>query len=114
MVTMRAPFTCATGTRQLFTSMPSRRTEHEPHSPSPHPSFTPVNPRSYRSTSSNLSMGWTSNFCALALTVNEICRLVSSADEGFTLSLASKRRHHAQKFLRAELRRDLRAAAEWN
>src|SRR5712664_3740122 len=57
MVTMPAPFTCPMGMRQLFTSIPSNRTEHEPHSPSPHPSFVPVNPSSLRSTSNNLSMG---------------------------------------------------------
>src|SRR5207245_10593697 len=49
-----APLTCATGTRQLFTNIPSRSTEHEPHSPSPHPYFVPVNFKSFPSTSTTL------------------------------------------------------------
>ena len=46
------PSTWQTGTRQLSTTSPSRRTEQAPHSPSPQPSFDPVRPRSRRRTSS--------------------------------------------------------------
>src|SRR6266404_654383 len=68
MVTTLTPFACATGMRQLFTNMPSSRTQHEPHSPSPHPSFVPVNPKSFRSTSNNLSIGCARTFFASPLT----------------------------------------------
>src|SRR5438034_567617 len=114
MVTMLVPSACATGTRQLFTSMPSNKTEHEPHSPSPHPSFVPVNPRLFRSTSNNLSMGWASTFLASRLMVNESSHFAFAADEGFMPSLASKKRHRAPLLRPAVPQRDLRAAAEWN
>src|SRR6266446_1580207 len=102
---MLAPLACATGTRQLFTSMPSKSTEHEPHSPSPHPSFVPVNSRLTRSTSSNLSMGWASAFLASPLTVNETSHFAFAADEGFMTFLSPEKER---------LVRGIQAAAEWN
>src|SRR5260370_42281965 len=114
MVTMFAPLACATGTRQLFTSMPSNKTEHEPHSPSPHPSFVPVNPRSFRSTSNNLSMGWASTFFAWPLTVNKTSHFATAPGEEFMLSLASKKEQFAQETQAAEPQKDLPAATESN
>src|SRR5438105_14248626 len=112
MVTTLVPFACAIGMRQLFTSISSKRTEHEPHSPSPQPSLAPVNPRSFRSPSSNLSMGWASAFLASPLTINEIPRFALSADERFTLYLAPKRAPLARPIQAAEPQTDLRAHAE--
>src|SRR6476646_9031603 len=68
MVVMAAPAACARGTRQLFTSCPSTRTEQAPHSPSPQPSFVPVRPRSLRSTSSSRDIGWPSSVTSSPLT----------------------------------------------
>src|SRR5256886_10596476 len=114
MVSMLAPLTCATGTRQLFTSMPSNRTEHEPHSPSPHPSFVPVNFKSFRSTSNNLSMGWARSFFSSPLTVNETSHFALAAGEGFMLSLASKKEHLAREAWAPAPQTNLPAAAESN
>src|SRR3954470_6749423 len=52
-----ASATCASGTRQLFTTSPFTSTAHAPHSPSPHPSLAPVSWRSSRSTSSSRASG---------------------------------------------------------
>jgi hypothetical protein len=57
IVRISAPSACKTGTRQLFTSAPSISIEHAPHSPSPQPSFVPVNFNSSRNTSSNRAIG---------------------------------------------------------
>src|SRR6267143_2137189 len=114
LVSMLEPLACATGTRQLFTSMPSNRTKHEPHSPSPHPSFAPVNFKSFRSTSNNLSMGWARSFFASPLTVNETSHFARAAGEGFMLSLASKKEHLAQEPRAAECQRYLRVASGLN
>src|SRR5713101_9607019 len=111
---MLAPFVCPMGTRQLFTSIPSSRTEHEPHSPSPHPSFVPVNSSSFRSTSNNLSMGWASTFFASPLTVNNTSHFALVSGEGFMPSLASKKEHLAQETRVGAPQRDLPAAAESN
>ena len=68
MVVIAAPSACASGTRQLFTSCPSISTEQAPHSPSPQPSFVPVRPRSWRSTSSSRDIGWPSSVTSSPLT----------------------------------------------
>src|ERR1041385_6985161 len=60
IVLMLLPFTCATGTRQLFTIWPSRMTVHAPHSPSPQPSFVPVRCNCSLKTSSSRAIGKTS------------------------------------------------------
>src|SRR5579862_7155029 len=68
------PCAWSTGTRQLFTSVPSIITEHAPHSPSPQPSFVPVNPSSCRSTSSNLSIGYARTVFKSPFTVKVMSR----------------------------------------
>src|ERR1700674_1956455 len=105
---------CATRTRQLFTSIPSNKTEHEPHSPSPHPSFVPVNFKSFRSTSNNLSMGWARSFFASPLTVNETSHFALAAGNGFMPSLASKKEHLAQEARAPAPQTNLPAATESN
>src|SRR6266567_2197821 len=114
MVTMFAPPTCATGTRQLFTSIPSNSTAHEPHSPSPQPSFAPVKSSLFRSTSSNLSMGCASTFTAWPLTVKRISHFAINSGEGFMSSLAPKEKNLPQMTRSAELQTNLPAAAESN
>src|SRR6266849_10094704 len=111
---MLAPFVCPMGTRQLFTSKPSSRTEHEPHSPSPYPSFVPVNPSSFRSTSSNLSMGWTSTLLGSPLIVNDTSPFAAASGEGFMRFLAREKKHLAQETRAPERQKDLRAITEWN
>src|SRR5260370_16606140 len=114
MVTMLAPLACATGMRQLFASMPSNNTEQEPHSPSPHPSFAPVNPRSFRSTSNNLSIGYASTFFLWPLTVNETSHFAVFSGEGFTLGLAPVMEHPCHDTPVPEHPADLRPKAESN
>src|SRR5947208_11088393 len=114
MVTTFVPFACAIGMRQLFTSISSKITEHEPHSPSPQPSLAPVNPRSFRSTSNNLSMGWASTFLASPFTVNENSHFALAAGEGFMTSLVPTEKQLARGIQAPEPQRDVRAAAEWN
>jgi hypothetical protein len=70
IVTIAVPPTCANGTRQLHTAAPSRSTVQAPHSPSPHPSFVPVNPHSSRSTSSSRFMGGASTSTGAPFRVN--------------------------------------------
>src|SRR5882672_6648093 len=111
MVTMFAPLACATGMRQLFTSMPFNRTAHEPHSPSPHPSFVPVNPSSFRSTSNNLSMGWASTFLVSPLTANKTSHFAPISGKGFMRPLARKKERLAHETQVAEPQIDLPAAA---
>src|SRR2546421_868872 len=60
IVLIVVPAACAAGTRQLLTNSPSISTEHAPHSPSPHPSLTPVQPCS-RNTSSRRAIGHASS-----------------------------------------------------
>src|SRR6266404_3221141 len=57
MVTMFEPAACSAGIKQLFTSTSSIKMEHEPHSPSPQPSFVPIRFKSSRSTSKSLAIG---------------------------------------------------------
>src|SRR5580704_1904593 len=57
MVRILAPSACNAGTRQLFTSCPSISIAQAPHSPSPQPSFVPVNFNSSRNTSSSRASG---------------------------------------------------------
>src|SRR5436305_15270918 len=66
---MSAMASCATGTRQLFTTSPLIKTAHAPHSPSPHPSLAPVSFSCSRRTSSNRVSGCASIVCFLPLTV---------------------------------------------
>src|SRR5260370_41164402 len=114
MVMMPAPVVCPAGTRQLFTSIPSTKTEHEPHSPSPHPSFVPVNPSSFRSTSNNLSMGCASTFFASPLTMNETSHFAPVSGEEFMPSLAPEMKHLVQRTHFAALQTNLPVAMEWN
>src|SRR5207244_8301541 len=78
-----------------------------------HPSFVPVNPRSFRSTSSNLSIGWASTFFAWPLTVNETSHFALAAGKRLMPSLVPRPKQIALRIQGAELRRDLREAAEW-
>src|SRR6266849_5651099 len=112
MVMMLAPVVCPAGTRQLFTRIPSNRTEHDPHSPSPHPSFAPVNFKSFRSTSNNLSIGWASTFFASPLTVNDISHFPLVCCEAFMQSLAREKKHLAQSARIAEPQINLPATTE--
>src|ERR1700675_4222796 len=65
--------------RQLFTNSPFIKTEQEPHSPSPQPSFVPVNPSSPRRTSNSLSMGKTRTVSGFPFTVRESSHLPRSS-----------------------------------
>src|SRR5208282_2292236 len=76
-----APAACSAGMRQLLTNLPSIKTEQEPHSPSPQPSFVPVNPSSCRRTSNSLSMGKTRTVSGLPFTVSESSRLAPFPEE---------------------------------
>src|SRR5437899_6717535 len=98
--------------RQLFTSIPSNSTAHEPHSPSPHPSFAPVNPSSLRKRSNNLSMGCASTFIALPLTVKCTSHFAFDSGEEFMASLAPRRQCRSQ--LTAKRQTNLPAAGESN
>src|SRR5262245_40044743 len=69
-VSTRRPATWQTGTRQLFTGRPSRRTVHAPHSPSPQPSFVPVRPKSSRRTSMSRLKGGPPKRCGRPFTVS--------------------------------------------
>src|SRR5260370_25927490 len=114
MVTMLAPLACATGMRQLFTSMPSNNTEQEPHSPSPHPSFAPINPRSFRSTSNNLSIGCASTFFASPLTANNTSHFALFCSGGFMQILGPEKKHLAQETLVPDRPPNLPPRAEWS
>src|ERR1700676_4131354 len=71
-VSIHEPSAWSTGTMQLFTSSPSKRTEHEPHSPSPQPSLVPVRRKSSRSTSSRRFIGGTHTVCEAPFTRKSI------------------------------------------
>src|SRR4029077_20673113 len=114
MVTMLAPLACATGMRQLFTSMPSSRTDEEPHSPSPHPSFAPVNPKSFRSTSNNLSIGCARTFFASPLTVNDTSHFAVFSGGVFMTNLGPEKKHPVQETPVPERPANLPARAEWS
>ncbi len=79
MVVRFVPAACRAGMRQLFTNSPFIKTEQEPHSPSPQPSFVPVNPSSPRRTSSSLSMGKTRTVSGFPFTVRESSHLPRSS-----------------------------------
>src|SRR5215472_4841613 len=64
--------------RQLFTSTPSSKTLHEPHSPSPQPSLAPVRPRSCRNTSNRRSIAYACTVTRFPLTVSVISLLADS------------------------------------
>src|SRR6266404_4401209 len=66
--------------RQLFTNDPSNKTEQEPHSPSPQPSFVPVNPSSCRNTSSRRSIAYALTVANRPLTVKAISHLAICED----------------------------------
>src|SRR5215469_5624997 len=78
MVMIVTSCACRIGTRQLFTTSPSNKTAHAPHSPSPHPSFVPVRRRSSRRTSSNRRKGWEVIDCGRPLTVKRTVALALS------------------------------------
>ena len=60
-----------TGTKHESTGAPSTSTVHAPHSPSPQPSFVPVNPRSSRRTSRSRRMPGASTSTGSPFTMNE-------------------------------------------
>ena len=66
-VTTSCPSAWAASTRHAQTSVPSRSTEHEPHSPCSHAFFEPGRPSRSRSTNSRLSPSQTSASRALAV-----------------------------------------------
>src|SRR5215472_11012728 len=90
IVTMLASFACSTGMRQLFTNTPSINTLHEPHSPSPQPSFVPVNPNSFRNTSSRRSIASTCTVTVLPFTFNETSHLERFAEDSVMGSFVTK------------------------
>src|ERR1700674_2284066 len=91
--------------RQLFTNSPFIKTEQEPHSPSPQPSFVPVNPSSCRRTSNSLSMGKTRTVSGLPFTVRESSHLPRSSllpsSEEWLIVL--RRRRLLQRYLPARV-----------
>src|SRR6188472_1269026 len=99
MVTSSAPSTCRTGTRQLFTRSPLRKTEQAPHSPSPHPSFVPVNSNSWRSTSSRRAIGWTRTLCRSPFTIS-VTRTFGTLTRGISMDIRLHSTHHFHKILR--------------
>src|ERR1700687_2728940 len=94
--------------RQLFTNSPFIKTEQEPHSPSPQPSFAPVNPSSCRRTSNSLSMGKTRTVFGLPFTVRARSHLprlslTRSLEEWL---IALRRRRVLQRYLLARVERN--------
>src|SRR5580704_9485169 len=105
IVTIFAPFACSAGIRQLFTSIPSIKTEQEPHSPSPQPSFVPVNPSSCRRTSSRRSIGYACTDSNFPFTVNEISHFARFLEESVIRFLAPRgARSRERRFRRAQRR----------
>src|ERR1700674_481831 len=94
--------------RQLFTNSPFIKTEQEPHSPSPQPSFVPVNPSSPRRTSNSLSIGKTRTVSGLPFTVKESSHLPrSSLPRSLEERLiALRRRILPQRYLPARVERN--------
>src|SRR4030088_1350104 len=98
--------------RQLFTNSPFIKTEQEPHSPSPQPSFVPVNPRPPRRTSTSLAMGWTRTVSGLPFTVRESSHLPRFSLPRSSLARSSeewlivlRRRRLVQRYLPGEVER---------
>ncbi len=71
-VTTSWPSACAASTRHAQTSVPSRSTEHDPHSPCSHAFFDPGSPRLSRSAKRRLSPAQTSASRFSPLTVSSI------------------------------------------
>src|SRR6266545_3611734 len=84
-------------------------TEHDPHSPSPHPSFVPVNPKCWRNTSNNLSVGYTRRFRDSPLTVNATSHCTR---EAFTDPRLTRGTRDGPEGPQTWLRKDPRAEAE--
>src|SRR5437016_14415106 len=80
IVTTLLPLAWSAGMRQLLTKVPSIKPEQEPHSPSPQPSFVPVNPRSCRNTSSRRSIVYALTVTDLPLSVKPISHFPFSED----------------------------------
>src|SRR5208282_2323096 len=76
--------------RQLFTNIPSSKTEQEPHSPSPHPSFVPANPRSFRRTSRRRSIAYACTVSSFPLTVKETSHFARICEDSVIHFLARK------------------------
>src|ERR1035438_7268685 len=109
---MSAPSACSTGTRQLFTNSPFMRTEHEPHSPSPHPSLVPVRCRSSRRTSRRRFIAGTLTIRASPFTLKRIVgqRLLDVALSFVLIARLSPPPVEPQR----DRGRDPQAAVEWN
>src|SRR6266699_5348931 len=99
--------------RQLFTNSPFIKTEQEPHSPSPQPSFVPVNPSSCRRTSNSLSMGKTRTVSALPFSVRTSSHLPRSSLTRSSLPRVSEERLIALRRRRL-LQKYLPATVGWN
>src|SRR5258707_12534519 len=111
---MLEPWACNAGTRQLFTNAPSKRTEHEPHSHSPEPSFVPVSWSSWRSTSSSRSIGWTCKVVARPLTVNDSSHFAPRCEESLIDLLAPDEACYPAKCFHAVREKCLPTAAVQN
>ena len=72
IVRISVPSICPVNTVQEVTAFPSRITVHAPHSPSEHPSFTLVIPRSLRRKSISLFVGETFRVIEVPLILKEI------------------------------------------
>src|SRR6266853_4483908 len=94
--------------RQLFTNSPSIKTEQEPHSPSPQPSFVPVNPSSCRRTSNSLSIGKTRTVSGLPFTVRESSHLPRLSLPRFSVEwlIVLRWRRLLQRYLLARVARN--------
>src|SRR5258706_16073800 len=73
---MCSPSACSAGTRHEFASSPPISTEHAPHSPSPHPSFTPVSRNCSRRTSKSRAIGRTFNVRPTPFTLHRISAML--------------------------------------
>src|SRR5580704_7096352 len=100
--------------RQLFTNIPSIKTEQEPHSPSPQPSFVPVNPSSCRRTSRRRSIGYTCMVSGFPFTVREISHFALCNKGWFILALGALRPQSRASHFRKERRRCPLEATELN
>src|SRR5262245_53188199 len=86
-VTIDLPTASPTSTRHEFTGTPSRRTEHEAHSPSLHPFLVPVSPRSSRSVSRSVWCGSVLTSRTLPLTSNLYWRSISDCTLSSTVAI---------------------------
>ena len=80
MVVISVPSACRMGMRQELIRSPLRMTAQAPHSPSPQPSFVPVNWRSSRRTSRRRFIGGASMVSCFPLMVRWIWVIVFQAE----------------------------------